>query len=162
MKRESLLNYFEKIKLGTDGDNTSNSEIIDYNNGNSITINEIEEEYYNYIDLQQEIAEYIEEEDLDDINDYEKIIKHFNYIDDDLFDFQQATLKSFVKYMITKINKANSFQRKANIIYNKNGNSYITTKITLPVPWVKKLGFSEENKNAIIKLEDDKIIIEKE
>ncbi len=52
--------------------------------------------------------------------------------------------------------------RKANIIFNKNGNGFLSTKITLPVPWIKELGFSENDKSAIIKIEKNKIIIEKE
>lgn len=51
--------------------------------------------------------------------------------------------------------------RNANVIFNKNGNGFVSTKITLPVPWVKELGFSEIDKNAIIEIENEKIIIRK-
>lgn len=51
--------------------------------------------------------------------------------------------------------------RNANIIFNKNGNGFLSTKIALPVPWIKELGFSEKDKSAIITIEDNKIIIEK-
>lgn len=52
--------------------------------------------------------------------------------------------------------------RKANIIFNKNGKGNVTYKITLPVPWIKKLGFKENDKLAIILLTENEIIIRKE
>lgn len=52
-------------------------------------------------------------------------------------------------------------ERKANVIFAKNGNGYVTNRITLPVPWVKQLGITEEEREVKIILEDDKIIIEK-
>lgn len=162
MERDLLLRYFESIKEKTDGDNTSNSEIIDYENGNSIDIDQVKNEYYNYLDLQQEISDYIEENDLDDIIDKDKIKNHFSEIDDDLFEFSQAVLKKFVDYMVIKINKKNESQRKINIIFGKNGNGYTTTKITLPVGWIRELGFTENDKSATIKIQGDTIEIKKD
>ena len=162
MNRQQLLRYFKEIKEGTFGDNSSNSEIIDYENGNSISINEIEDEYYKYLDLIQDINKYVEDNDLDDVIDKEEIKRHFNNIDNDLFEFNQACLLTdFAKYMIIKIQKENKNQRIANIIFNKTGNNSDTTKITLPVPWVKKLGFNEFDREAIIKLDGFRIVIEK-
>lgn len=161
MRREELIRYFKEIKEGTFGDNSSNSEIIDYENGNSISIDEIEDEYYKYLDLTQEISEYIEDNDLDDITDKEEIKKHFYNIDDDLFEFNQALLVDFEKYMITKIKKQNENQRRANMMFNKNGHGSETTRITIPVVWAKKLGFTSENREAIIKLDGNQIIISK-
>lgn len=54
-----------------------------------------------------------------------------------------------------------SESRNANIIFNKNGNGFLSTKIALPVPWIKELGFTENDKKALIKIENGKIIIEK-
>lgn len=51
--------------------------------------------------------------------------------------------------------------RKVNIIFSKNGQGSVTTKISLPVPFVRELGITEENREAIIYLENKKIIIEK-
>lgn len=162
MENEKLKRYFEKIKLETKGDNTSNSEIIDYENGNSIDINQIEEEYYKYLDLQEEINDYIEENDLDDVSDKDVIEEKFrNVIDEEFFEYEQAVLVDFVKYMTIKINKQNENQRKANMMFNKNGNGFDTTRITIPVVWTKKLGFTQDDREAIIRLEENKIIIEK-
>ena len=106
MKTELLKKFFEEIKLKTHGDNTSNSEIIDYDDGTSISINEVEQEYYNYLDLQNEISEYIEENDLDDVSNKNEIKKHFvDRINEDLFEYNQAVLKDFVDYMAIKLNK---------------------------------------------------------
>ena len=52
-------------------------------------------------------------------------------------------------------------KREANMMFNKNGNGYITTRITIPVIWARQLGFTEENKKAIIELNNNKIIIKK-
>ena len=51
--------------------------------------------------------------------------------------------------------------RKANIMFNKNGNGFSTTRISLPVTWVKKLNLSEENRQVLISLEKNKILIRK-
>lgn len=162
MKEEQIKKYFEKIKEATGGDNTSNSEIIDYENGNSIDIRQIKEEYCKYIELQDEISDYIEDNDLDDVSDKNEIIEHYkDTIDEDLFEIDQAVLVNFVAYMTTKIKKQNAKQRKANMMFNKNGNGADTTRITIPVIWAKKLGFTAENREAIIKLEENKITIEK-
>lgn len=161
MKREELKIYFKKIKDATKGDNTSNSEIIDYENENSISIDELEDEYYKYLDLQQEIEEYAEDNDLDDVNDKKEIERHFDYIDNDLFEFNQAVLVDFVEYMSIKINKINENQRKANMMFNRTGNGSETTRITIPVIWARKLGFSSGNRDAILRLDENKIIIEK-
>lgn len=161
MKREKLNRYFEEIKEKTYGDNSSNSEIIDYDNGNSIDIYQLEDEYYKYLDLCEKISDYIEENDLDDSKDIEEIEKHFKEIDGDLFEFHQAVLADFVEYMTIKLNKQNEKQRKANMIFNKSGSGSITTKITIPIKWTRELGFTSENREAIIKLENNRIIIEK-
>ena len=52
-------------------------------------------------------------------------------------------------------------KRVANIIFSKNGNGFQTTKITLPVGWVKELGADQNNKEVIIILNDKKIEIMK-
>ena len=52
-------------------------------------------------------------------------------------------------------------KREAKILYGKNGAGYTTTKITLPVPWVKALGFTEDEREAIIEFTEKEIIIKK-
>lgn len=111
MKSELLNKYFKEIKEKTGGDNTSCSDIIDYENGSSITKSEIEEEYYKYLDLQEEIGDYIESNDLDDVKDEKAIKEHFrNNIDSDYFELNQAVLEDFVPYMIIKIKKEKLMQ----------------------------------------------------
>lgn len=51
--------------------------------------------------------------------------------------------------------------RNANIIFNKNGNGNTSTKITLPVPWIKEMNFNEDDKTAILEICENKIIIRK-
>lgn len=106
MKLEVLRNYFDKIKLLTHGDNTSDCDIIDYKNGYSISIKEIEEEYYKYLDLVSEIDDYIEENDLCERRDMNKIIEHFSdKVNKSCFHYDHAFLENFVDYMKIKIDK---------------------------------------------------------
>lgn len=51
--------------------------------------------------------------------------------------------------------------RKANIIFNKNGNGFQCNKITLPVVWIKKMNFTENDKQAIVEFDGNKIVIRK-
>lgn len=51
--------------------------------------------------------------------------------------------------------------RNVNISFGKNGNGYTTNRITLPVPWIKKMGFTENMKEAVIEFDGRQIIIKK-
>ena len=53
-------------------------------------------------------------------------------------------------------------KRKANILFNKNGKGFLTTRITLPVPWIKDMGLSQDDREVIIEYDNDKITIKKE
>lgn len=52
-------------------------------------------------------------------------------------------------------------RRKAKILFSKNGNGFTTTKISLPLSWIRALDFNENDKQALIELDFDKIIIRK-
>ena len=52
-------------------------------------------------------------------------------------------------------------KRNVKITFNRNTKGAITPKISLPVPFVKKLGFTEEDREGYIELDGDKIIITK-
>lgn len=52
-------------------------------------------------------------------------------------------------------------ERKAKILFNKTGNNSITTRVTLPVTWVRELGATQEDREVILTLKDNKITIEK-
>lgn len=55
--------------------------------------------------------------------------------------------------------------RKAKILFNKSGGTAkgnaITNRVTLPVPWVKELGITKEDREVTLTLKDESIIIEK-
>ncbi|MCL2354562.1 MAG: nucleotidyltransferase domain-containing protein [Oscillospiraceae bacterium] len=53
-------------------------------------------------------------------------------------------------------------ERQVNIIFNKNGNGFDSTKINLPLPWIKELGITRESKQVRLIKEGNKIIIERE
>ena len=53
-------------------------------------------------------------------------------------------------------------ERKAKILFNKTGNKSVTTRITLPVTWVRELGATQEDRDVIICLKGNKITIKKE
>lgn len=61
------------------------------------------------------------------------------------------------KYLFTPENE----EREAKIIFNKNGNGYLTTKITIPVPWVRDMDLNEENRNVKIEYFNKTITIKK-
>lgn len=162
MKKDLLDKYFNVIKEKTNGDNTSDWNIIDYENGTTIDKTQIENEYYKYLGLQEEIDDYVEENDLDDVFDRDKIVEYFSKkIDENCFMFNQAVLKDFTDYLATIINNKNEKIRKANMIFNKNGNGFDTTKITIPVNWARQLGFTPDDKEGILLLEDNQIILRK-
>lgn len=52
-------------------------------------------------------------------------------------------------------------QRELNISFHKSGNGYTTTRLSLPINWVKELGISKDERKVIVTLEDGKITIEK-
>ncbi|NMS89454.1 AbrB/MazE/SpoVT family DNA-binding domain-containing protein [Clostridioides difficile] len=52
-------------------------------------------------------------------------------------------------------------QRELNISFHKSGNGYTTTRLSLPINWVKELGISQEERKVIVTLKDGKITIEK-
>lgn len=52
-------------------------------------------------------------------------------------------------------------ERKTNIQFAKTGRGSTTTRITLPVPWVKQLGLTQDDREVTIILEQDRIIIKK-
>ena len=52
-------------------------------------------------------------------------------------------------------------ERKAKILFNKTGNNSVTTRITLPVTWVRELGATAEDREVKLTLKDNKITIEK-
>lgn len=163
MNRDYLEKCFNKILEATKGDNTSDRDIIDYQNRISISKDDIENEYEHYLELQDKLDDYIEENNLDDTNkeDIKNIEETLPEIKNYL-QYNQAVLIDFEDYMIKIIEEKLDNVRKANMIFNKNGNGFDTTKITIPVGWAKKLGFTRENKSGILILKDDEIVLRKD
>ena len=52
-------------------------------------------------------------------------------------------------------------KRDVKIMWAKTGNGSTTTRVTLPVPWVRQLGLTEDNRVATLELKDNQIIITK-
>ena len=53
-------------------------------------------------------------------------------------------------------------ERIVKMQFKNTGAGYITTRLSLPIVWVRdELGITKEEREVKIKLEDDKIIIEK-
>lgn len=52
-------------------------------------------------------------------------------------------------------------KRNQRIIYNKDGHGTLTTKISLPIKWTREMGFSENDRNALIDFDGKKITIKK-
>ena len=52
-------------------------------------------------------------------------------------------------------------ERKAKIMFTKSGRGSLTTRITLPITWVRELEATPEDREVKLILKDNKIIIEK-
>lgn len=52
-------------------------------------------------------------------------------------------------------------RRKAKLIINKNGSGSLTTRATLPISWIKKMGLNENERDLILEFDEDKIIVKK-
>lgn len=56
-------------------------------------------------------------------------------------------------------------ERILKISFNKSGGTAgkngVTTRVTLPIKWIRELGITEENRDVKVKIIDNKIIIEK-
>lgn len=55
-------------------------------------------------------------------------------------------------------------KRTAKINFNRNGQGFLSPKLTLPVPFVESLGLTEDNREVVIEYDKkaNKIIISKE
>jgi hypothetical protein len=52
-------------------------------------------------------------------------------------------------------------KRKIRITFNRNGRGAISPKISIPVPFIRELGFTENDREGFIELDEDKIVITK-
>lgn len=51
--------------------------------------------------------------------------------------------------------------RELKVMFNNDGKGNYTNKISLPKTWVDRMGVTSEDREVIVKFEDNKIIIEK-
>lgn len=51
--------------------------------------------------------------------------------------------------------------RELNIQMAKGGSGSLSPRISLPPTWIKQMGFTQDDRTAIVIFKDDKIIIEK-
>lgn len=54
-----------------------------------------------------------------------------------------------------------SMKRVLKIMFTKAGNGGRTTKLTLPVKWIDALNITADDREVLVSLKDEKIIIEK-
>ncbi|HBJ79742.1 MULTISPECIES: AbrB/MazE/SpoVT family DNA-binding domain-containing protein [Fusobacterium] len=52
-------------------------------------------------------------------------------------------------------------ERILKIIFNKDGHGNYTNKISLPKGWIEQMKVTQEEREVIVKFEDNKITIEK-
>ena len=72
--------------------------------------------------------------------------------------WNQACLMDFPNYMSLKIENMLSNVRVAKMIFSKNGNGFLTTKIAIPVPWIKEMNLTEDDRECILEFKDNQII----
>lgn len=51
--------------------------------------------------------------------------------------------------------------RELKVMFNNDGKGNYTNKISLPKTWIERMGVTSEDREVIVKFEDNKIIIEK-
>ncbi|WP_315169467.1 AbrB/MazE/SpoVT family DNA-binding domain-containing protein [Metaclostridioides mangenotii] len=47
------------------------------------------------------------------------------------------------------------------VLFSKSGSGSTTTKITLPITWIKEMGINEDSREVEVTFEDNKITIQK-
>lgn len=52
-------------------------------------------------------------------------------------------------------------ERPLKIIFGKSGSGSYTTRLTIPMNWVKEMGIDQDHREVIARFEDGKITIEK-
>ena len=52
-------------------------------------------------------------------------------------------------------------KRILKVIFTKGGSGSVSPKLSLPIKWVRELGIDEENREVVLELDKDKIIISK-
>lgn len=52
-------------------------------------------------------------------------------------------------------------ERKAKILFTKSGRGSATTRVTIPITWVRHLELTPEDREVTLCLEDNKITIKK-
>ncbi len=53
-------------------------------------------------------------------------------------------------------------KRRLRIMFNKNGKGSQTNRIALPVPWIKEMGFTENESTALVEFNNNTITIKKD
>lgn len=51
--------------------------------------------------------------------------------------------------------------RNLNITYNKSGSGSVTSRISLPITWLREMGVDENNREVIIEFKNNSIVISK-
>ncbi len=52
-------------------------------------------------------------------------------------------------------------KRKLNVSFNKSGRGSLTTRVTLPIAWIKEMGIDQENREVEVTFENSEIRIKK-
>lgn len=99
---------------------------LDENLNISFSKDDLVQEYRDYKELEEDLDDYIDENNLDDLKDYEIIVKHFkNEVKFNCFEPVQAVLVDFKEYITKKIDKTLSEYAKLDDNFDKQINKYI-------------------------------------
>lgn len=128
--------------------------------------------YSNFFEGLREVNEFLrkngmnfESYSFDDFSEenYDFLCKYIDvYPEVENYEYDRAGRRYMFEWGFLAIPKYN--QRKAKMQFAKSGGTArgnaITNRVTIPTSWVKSLGITEEDRNVIIKLIDNKIVIE--
>lgn len=52
--------------------------------------------------------------------------------------------------------------RNMNIIFNKAGSGSMSTKVSIPISWIRQMGISQDDRNVVLEFDGKQIIVKKQ
>lgn len=117
MENRKTFEYLKENLKGISEDYSNDTDhYIDFVNGKSFYIDEINDLYNEYNKIESELDNYIESNDLDNVNDCEDICNHFQKYKNYIQQFGQAVILDFENFALKKVQEIGD--KKVIINYN--------------------------------------------
>ena len=130
--------------------------------------------YSSKFDSKKELDEFLSQNGMDfepysfeDFSEenYEFLCKYIDVFQEkEDYNYDEAGRRYMFEWGFSSVSKVDN--RIAKVSFNKSGGTAkgnaITNRVTIPTSWIKQLGITEDNRDVILRLEDYRIIIEKQ